>query len=357
MSKKSVLGILGLSMACCVSMMGCGLLYHEDENEIVGNDWRVTGAYCYYDLEHGEISGAYVNIGVNKVIFCYDQEEQVEYTRVNLPDKTTDYDATYNSFQIYDINGDGYSDFSIVLYDQQGLANVIGYFWDADNVMFYEAYNYIEDPEVDNENNNADINYGEGDFTYLNFMGAWTTEDHMMELLIDAYGHWQQGANEDFVCAGNTEIDGGFVDLYTYEGLYYTTLTYIDGIIYDSADTAFYYDGPIEEHLNGESYINIYPDGYNDGDMYFEFVLNDGYYYSEDDFEYIYIHDGLNFEFYGYVDGGSEMEKLNEGYLVPIDNAGNFIAYSTDYDDEVGCEVFQFDTGIILWGGVAYSMD
>lgn len=349
--KKNVYVSALLTMACGMMATGCGLLDRDDE-EIVGNDWRTTGSYVYATFDHEGSVDALVGVGEDKLTVFYDAEEKEVYKRVSFPYETTDVQATAESLGFYDINGDGYTDIYVELYDQQGECSVVQYTWNADESEF----------EIYYDNGGYDIggydDNGEGDFSFINFIGAWVNADHTVELIIDSASNWQQGGNEEMVIYGTSTIDYGMLVLHTCYGDHYANLTFdsSNGTIFDEWGNVYTYDGPVEEHLNGDSFVYSSSSSYGAETGLVDGCLESGYYFCEDDDSIIYI-DGCNYELYGYVEGTSERVVLDRGYTLALDDAGNFRAYSTDYYDEDGCEVFQFDTYIIIWNGMTYSME
>lgn len=358
MSKKRILGVAAVSMACCLATMGCGLLNRGDvdpDEPIVGNDWRTTGYYPSASFQHEEYVETLIVGRDQRVTFYYDSPNQVEYQTVYLPFETAAVDDTVFSINPYDINGDGYTDFTLNIYDQAGNYVTVDYVWDIENVMFAE--DFVSDWLNDNGDPVDPVD--SGDFTFMNFIGAWTPANHEVEILIDSAGNWQVGGNEEMTGYGYTQIEYGTVLLYLADGRFYTSMVYQDGTLIDREGETFYYDGPVEEHLNGDSFVYTdssynYGNGEDDG----SFLLEGYYYYQGDDSmgEYIYIYDGFHYDSYGYVEGDAEMVILDSGYLVATDDSGNYTAYSTFYDDGAGCEVFQFDTGTLIWGDSIYEM-
>ena len=226
--KKSLLGKILVLVATTLLIAGCG---HEEEMPLPGADWRTTGSYVYGTLEHGESMSVLVGIGSDKLTIFYDAPTKEAYMSVDYPYETTDMQTTVDSLVIEDLNEDGYTDLMITICDQQGEQYAVEFLWDMDS----NTFNCIA-PNPDEE----------GDFTFSNFMGAWTNESEKVSIVIDENKNWAFIADETPNAVGNTVINYGVVELYTSEGTYYCTLTYIDNTLVDEYENVYVYAGPAE---------------------------------------------------------------------------------------------------------------
>lgn len=149
----------------CLGLSACGDSnnnFDENPDEIVGNDWRVTGVVRDYGTitRCGEDTVVLVCVYTEDAAFYYDTEDQEIFSFVNYPLELADKIALsgsvwdmYKKTDFYDLNSDGNSDVTMTFNDNGSELKAV-WFWDTDSEM------YLFQPS---ESNFIDENDGRGD--------------------------------------------------------------------------------------------------------------------------------------------------------------------------------------------------
>lgn len=180
-----------LALVLCLSLAACGGDQNEDPNDVVGDDWRVSGIVRDYGsiTRNGEDTEVLVCINNDSADFYLDDETQTLYDYVDYP--TTLQGDPWEEFQSIDFadrDGDGNGDVAM-LFELDGQQVLMVWFWDAD------TESYVFQPE---ESQVADFTDEGTD--HLGFEGTWyldgdETEDRV--IIIGVVGDWvlydQQG--------------------------------------------------------------------------------------------------------------------------------------------------------------------
>lgn len=210
--------------------------------------------------------------------------------------------------------------------------------------------NTVDNNTADNrvtDGNSSD----QGNFTLMNFIGCWTcnSEDINITLVIDSAYNWQACNHDEIFCTGFTQVEYGWVYLYTSDGTYYCSLKYTDKAVEDEYGSVYTFDGPVEEYIpSGMVDVSAAPAAE-------EYTLLLGKYYdSENEGYYIEITEGLNYEMYGFDEDTPAL--IDCGYLEKIDDSGNYTVHPTMYEGEDTYEIFEFDTGVLSWCGTMYYL-
>ena len=120
-----------LALVLCLSLAACGGDQNEDPNDVVGDDWRVSGIIRDYGsiTRNGEDTEVLVCINNDSADFYLDDETQTLYDYVDYPITLQgDPWEEFQSIDFADRDGDETEDSVIiigavgdwVLYDQQG---------------------------------------------------------------------------------------------------------------------------------------------------------------------------------------------------------------------------------------------
>lgn len=123
----------------CLCFVACGGGTADDTNDIVGNDWRVTGVVRDGGTitREGEDTSVLVCIGAEDAAFYYDSEEQVLFDSVEYPIALQgDPWEAFQSIDFADRNGDGNSDVAIVLDGGADGTLLMVWFWDSESGAF-----------------------------------------------------------------------------------------------------------------------------------------------------------------------------------------------------------------------------
>lgn len=189
-----------LALVLCLSLAACGGDQNEDPNDVVGDDWRVSGIVRDYGsiTRNGEDTEVLVCINSDSADFYLDDETQTLYDYVDYP--TTLQGDPWEEFQSIDFadrDGDGNGDVAM-LFELDGQQVLMVWFWDAD------TESYVFQPE---ESQVADFTDEGTD--HLGFEGTWyldgdETEDSV--IIIGVVGDWvlydQQGDTRTAIDSG-----------------------------------------------------------------------------------------------------------------------------------------------------------
>ena len=189
-----------LALVLCLSLAACGGDQNEDPNDVVGDDWRVSGIVRDYGsiTRNGEDTEVLVCINNDSADFYLDDETQTLYDYVDYP--TTLQGDPWEEFQSIDFadrDGDGNGDVAM-LFELDGQQVLMVWFWDAD------TESYVFQPE---ESQVADFTDEGTD--HLGFEGTWyldgdETEDSV--IIIGVVGDWvlydQQGDTRTAIDSG-----------------------------------------------------------------------------------------------------------------------------------------------------------
>jgi len=193
-----------LALVLCLSLAACGGDQNEDPNDVVGDDWRVSGIIRDYGsiTRNGEDTEVLVCINNDSADFYLDDETQTLYDYVDYPITLQgDPWEEFQSIDFADRDGDGNGDVAM-LFELDGQQVLMVWFWDAD------TESYVFQPE---ESQVAD--FADEGTDHLGFEGTWyldgdETEDSV--IIIGAVGDWvlydQQGDTR-------TAIDSGLLRL------------------------------------------------------------------------------------------------------------------------------------------------
>ena len=191
---------LMLALALCLSLAACGGDQNEDPNDVVGDDWRVSGIVRDYGsiTRNGEDTEVLVCINNDSADFYLDDETQTLYDYVDYPITLQgDPWEEFRSIDFADRDGDGNGDVAM-LFELDGQQVLMVWFWDAD------TESYVFQPEESQVSDFAD----EG-ADHLGFEGTWfldgdETEDSV--IIIGVVGDWvlydQQGDTRTAIDSG-----------------------------------------------------------------------------------------------------------------------------------------------------------
>lgn len=133
--KKRFAIVLALLMA--LTLVACGD-QNDDPNDVVGDDWRVTGVVRdsgSITRDGGDID-VLVCVNADGADFCYDDETYAIYDYVDYPITLQgDPWEEFRSIDFADRNGDGDSDVAM-LFELDGQQVLMVWFWDADTESF-----------------------------------------------------------------------------------------------------------------------------------------------------------------------------------------------------------------------------
>ena len=189
-----------LALVLCLSLAACGGDQNEDPNDVVGDDWRVSGIVRDYgNISHnGEDTDVLVCINNDSADFYLDDETQTLYDYVDYPITLQgDPWEEFQSIDFADRDGDGNGDVAM-LFELDGQQVLMVWFWDAD------TESYVFQPE---ESQVAD--FADEGTDHLGFEGTWyldgdETEDSV--IIIGVVGDWvlydQQGDTRTAIDSG-----------------------------------------------------------------------------------------------------------------------------------------------------------
>ena len=130
----------GLLLAQCLSLTACGNATNGqyNNNEVIGDDWRVTGVVRDGGIitRNGQDIDVLVCIHSENAEFYYDSEDQELFGFVEYP--TTIQGDPWESCQSIDFtdrNDDGNSDVTMTFFEN-GKNTLMVWFWDADTEGF-----------------------------------------------------------------------------------------------------------------------------------------------------------------------------------------------------------------------------
>ena len=132
--------VLALVLSQCLSLTACGNAMDDEHylDEVVGDDWRVTGVVRDSGIitRSGEDIDVLVCIHAENAAFYYDSEDQVLFDFVEYPTAIQGNPwESYQSIDFADRNDDGNSDVAMV-FDENGNVTRMVWFWDADTEGF-----------------------------------------------------------------------------------------------------------------------------------------------------------------------------------------------------------------------------
>lgn len=135
---------LSAAAAVCLGLTACSANNGDDDTDIVGNDWRVTGVVRDSGTitRNGEDTKVLVCVHTEAAAFYYDMEEQMLFDSVVYPTELAEKVALsgdvwgmYKSIDFADLNGDGNSDVTMT-FDDSGNELAVEWFWDAQELKF-----------------------------------------------------------------------------------------------------------------------------------------------------------------------------------------------------------------------------
>ena len=154
-----------LALVLCLSLAACGGDQNEDPNDVVGDDWRVSGIVRDYGsiTRNGEDTDVLVCINNDSADFYLDDDTQTLYDYVDYPITLQgDPWEEFQSIDFADRDGDGNGDVAM-LFELDGQQVLMVWFWDAD------TEGYVFQPE---ESQVSDFADGES-VSHLGFEGTW----------------------------------------------------------------------------------------------------------------------------------------------------------------------------------------
>lgn len=140
--KKTVRRLFGfiLVLSQCLILVACGNAVDDEQysDEVVGDDWRVTGVVRDNGIitRDGEDIDVLVCIHAKDAVFYYDSEDQVLFDSVEYPTEIQgDPWESYQSIDFADRNDDGNSDVAM-MFDENGDIKLMVWFWNTDTESF-----------------------------------------------------------------------------------------------------------------------------------------------------------------------------------------------------------------------------
>ena len=127
-----------LALAMCLSLAACGGGQNEDPNDVVGDDWRVSGIVRDYGsiTRNGENTDVLVCVNADSANFYLDEETQTLYDYVDYPITLQgDPWEEFQSIDFADRNGDDNGDVAM-LFELDGQQVLMVWFWDADTESY-----------------------------------------------------------------------------------------------------------------------------------------------------------------------------------------------------------------------------
>lgn len=154
-NRKGYLALV-LALVMCLSLAACGGdNYEEDPNDVVGDDWRVTGIVQSGGIitRDGEDTNVLVCVNADSADFYLDEEIQTLYDYVDYPITLQgDPWEEFQSIDFADRNGDDNSDVSM-LFELDGELVLMVWFWDTDTgtYVFQPEESQVQDTSADPE--------------------------------------------------------------------------------------------------------------------------------------------------------------------------------------------------------------
>ena len=145
MNKKRIPFFL-LALILCMALVACGSKptdNDEDDDVIVGDDWRVSGVVQGYGTitRNGEDTDVLVTLSQKDAAIYYDTEEQMLFDSVEFPiTLAADPAAIFQGVSFADRNDDDNSDVALLFNDGENSMLMV-WFWDAES----ESYVYQPD--------------------------------------------------------------------------------------------------------------------------------------------------------------------------------------------------------------------
>lgn len=219
MKKRELLVKVAAGLGC-LALVGCGpfakIGADVADGPISGADWRVTASYVPLDFEHGDSVDVLAGMDTTQVVFFYDKVVKEVYTSVVFPYESTDSQITFDSLRTDDFDADGYTDFSVIVANQDGEQECLCYTWNPDTKEFdyYEviAAEDLEDNDIDADND-----------SFESYVGQWVYSEEGVTVTI----------NDDYSCTIEPDGVDGYVtltydgaEIYTADDNYYCTLNH-----------------------------------------------------------------------------------------------------------------------------------
>lgn len=127
-----------LVLIMCLCLAACSDDAQDDQDVIVGDDWRVTGVVKGSGTitRGGEDTDVLVCLGTESAEFYYDSYEQVLFDGVDFPTAIeNDVLDTLGSIDFADRTGDGNSDVAMIFGEGDDMMLLV-WFWDKDSDSF-----------------------------------------------------------------------------------------------------------------------------------------------------------------------------------------------------------------------------
>lgn len=144
---------LAIPLFLCLSLAACGGIdQNEDPNDVVGDDWRVSGIVRDGGIitRGGKDTNVLVCINAYSADFYLDEEVQTLYDYVNYPITLQgDLWEEFQSISFADLNGDDNGDVSL-MFELDDVQTLMVWFWDAD------TESYVFQPEESQVSETAD---------------------------------------------------------------------------------------------------------------------------------------------------------------------------------------------------------
>lgn len=157
--QRKILSLI-LALVMCLSLAACGCSNEEgqsDPEEIVGDDWRVTGVVKSSGTITRDGNDTYVLVclSATEADFYHDSIDQVMFDFVDFPVAfENDPSDMFLSIDFADRTGDNNSDVAIML-DNSGEIILMVWFWDA------ESKSFVYQPEESQLSTNDEAQYEE----------------------------------------------------------------------------------------------------------------------------------------------------------------------------------------------------
>lgn len=139
MKKKKIWMVLAITAVFCMGMTACGN-NAEDEEEVVGGDWRTWGDV----VDSGTITHDGVDVDVlvtvepTSAAFYWDEEEQVLFDSVLFPEEIPDAKEAFTGIYFDDVTGDDETDVVVEMQHDDGAETLMIWFWDPEERYVYQ---------------------------------------------------------------------------------------------------------------------------------------------------------------------------------------------------------------------------